>query len=674
MVIEEAQHRPVLILMEDTHWSDELSLELAVNVASELADHRLCLVMVHRPLSQPIPLPYHRLRNLPYSAQILANELDPEASLKLVQNKLGVTRLPAALADLIRSKGQGNPFFIEELVNSLLSMNALTTSEGECLLTGDLDKLELPDTVQKVVLARIDMLDEEEKMTLKVAAAIGRTFQRDLLEAVHPWVTAGSTLQEHLAHLQAKDFTRQEASESKLDFLFKHVITQEVAYETMLYSQRQQLHATIGAVLESRYRKNDNEIIDLLAYHFSRSDDRQKALHYLQRASQKALNGYANEAAISYVKEALIIAEELDNVRVRFDLLADRERAYNRLGNRMAQAEDLVQMKRLALAQDNMAHQLETGNRNLQLVTNLGEYGKAISIGEECLVLARAGRELIWEARILTSTGITYWRQGNHDRARTSMLQALNSEGASQDKQLKATSLNYLGLIHTQIPEYDQARDDYQQALEIYREIEDKAGEASCANNLGLLESRLGRFREAEQFYGQALAICHAIGNRQLEGISLNTLGQVHTILGNYPLAREQLEHSLSIRQAIGDRRGEAFCLHDLGHLHLASDQTTYAATYFHSAAQLRRDLGELGNYVASLAAKGDACFADGNLITAHQCLQEAADLLLQGSGSGEYPAQDIWWTHTKICRELSLFDEAASGQPARLPAGAGQS
>jgi predicted ATPase/class 3 adenylate cyclase len=659
IAVEEAARRPSLILLEDTHWSDELSLELAVHLAKDIANYPIFLVLVHRPLGSPAPAPYQQLQALPYATQLEVNELDPEASLKLVQNKLGVKTLPETLADLIRGKGQGNPFFIEEIVNSLLSLNVIKIENGDCRVVGDLANLEMPDTVQKVVLARIDRLPEEEKMTLKVAAAIGRTFQRDLLETVHPWIETEATLEEHLLHLQAEDFTRKDATENQLDFLFKHVITQEVAYETMLYSQRQQLHATIGAALENRYSSNDAEVIDLLAYHYSRSNDHQKALHYLQRAAHKALNGYANEAAISYFSEALSFAKELDDVNVQFDLLAGRERGYDHLGNRLAQAEDLTQMKQLALAQDSLIRQLETGNRRLQLDTNLGQYHDAMDIAAEMLALARRANEPIWEARTLSSMGVTAWRQGDYNRARDCMLQALDRQEAATDRHLKATCLNYLGLIHSQISEYEQARADYLHALDIYRASDDKGGEASCANNLGLLESHLGRYAQAEQYYSQALSICHTIGNRLLEGISLNLLGQVQTILGAYPPAKEQLEQSLSIRQAIGDRRGQAFCLHDLGALYLANGQTAEAVKHFHAAAKLRRELGETGNYVASLAAKGEACLVNNDLVAAHQSLTEALNHLEQGSGSGEYPTQYVWWAYAQVCLARSQESEA---------------
>lgn len=651
IVLAEAHLRPTLILLEDTHWSDELSLELAVNLANELGSHPLWLVLAHRPLGNPVPLAYQRLLSLPYTRLLPVEELEPEAGVKLAQAKLGVKSLPPALAELISRKGQGNPLFIEELVNSLLSLDTLKIENGECQITGDLDKLELPDTVQKVVLARIDRLPEAEKITLKVAAAIGRTFQRDLLEAVHPWVTASTTLNEHLDRLQAEDFTRQEAKESNLDFLFKHVITQEVAYETMLYSQRRDLHATIGAVLEGRYAHNEGEIIDLLAYHYARSNRPDQALKYLRLAGQKALDGYANEAAIAYFSDALAVAGELELVKVQYDLLAGREQAYSRLGNRMAQVEDLTRMKQLALAEGNLTQQLETGNRRLLLAANLGDYHEAIRIAQKTLALAQQHGYQVWAARTLVNLGIAEWRQGRYDRARAAFQQALEIDGAAADDQLKATSLNYLGLIHTQMSDYEQARQDYQQALDLYHAVSDRGGEAGCANNLGLLEASLGRYEQAQHYYAQALSTSHTIGDRLREGISLNTLGQVQTILGDYYLAQDNLERSLSLRNSIGDRRGAAFCLHDLGHLYLARGQADEAVRHFHAACDLRKELNETGNYIASLAAKGQASLAAGEVVLAYQCLYESLDALQNGSGSGEYPPQAIWWVYAQVCR-----------------------
>ncbi len=659
VVMQETQQRPTLILLEDIHWSDELSMELAVEVADVIQDQQIFLVLAHRPLGDPVPLTYKKLSAKSNTTHISVDELSPEAGIKLVERKLGVKKLPKKLADLVIDKGQGNPFFIEELVNSLLTMDVIAVIDNECKIVGDLDQLELPDTVQKVILARIDRLDETDKVTLKVAAAIGRTFQRDLLETVHPWVTTETSLDEQLARLQAEDFTRQEVKESDLDFLFKHVITREVAYETMLHSQRRQLHGTIGAALENRSNSSEGEMVDLLAYHYARSDKREKALEYLQRAGQKALAGYANEAAISYYSEALTVADETHNVKVLYDLLVGREIAYDRLGNRIAQKQDLLQMRQIALSDQNIQRLLETGNRQLQLNTNLGHYNEAVMIAEEMLTLARNNDEPVWESRVLTSLGITDWRQGDYDKARHYLQEALTIDGTESDEQLRATKLNYLGLIHTQLAEYGQARQDYQEALALYRNVGDRAGEAGCANNLGLLESSLGRYEEARQYYNQALSICQTIGDRLREGISLNTLGQVETILGNHDRGQEFLERSLAVRRAIGDRRGEAFGLHDLGSLYLAKSETEKAIEHFQHASDLRQTLGETGNYVSSLAAVGQAYLQAKNIAQANGKLREAITLLQNGSGSGEYPPQNIWWAYFLVCQQRDLEEES---------------
>jgi tetratricopeptide (TPR) repeat protein len=293
----------------------------------------------------------------------------------------------------------------------------------------------------------------------------------------------------------------------------------------------------IGAALESRAGENNAEVIDLLAYHYALSDDQSKALYYLQRAGQKALLGNANEAAIGYFTQALKIADETDQVRVQFELLAGRERAYDRLGNRLAQTEDLRLMEQLAADSDQglqaILQQLETHNRRMLLLSNLGQYAQAVEIAEAMLTLARSEAQTAWEARILSNVGIISWRQGEHLRAPRAMRQSLKLADQINDYQLKATCLNYLGLIHTRLADYAQARQDYQQALQLYCDIGDRAGEAACANNLGLLEANLGRYQAAQQHHAQSLSICRTIGDRHLEGISLNLLGSKHLALGN---------------------------------------------------------------------------------------------------------------------------------------------
>ncbi|MEM7031886.1 MAG: tetratricopeptide repeat protein, partial [Chloroflexota bacterium] len=550
--------------------------------------------------------------------------------------------------------------FIEELVNSLLGMGVLKIEAGVCNLIGDLEQIEMPDTVQRVVLARIDQLPEAQKVTLKVASVIGRTFQRDLLHDVHPFANEESVA-EDLLRLQAEDFTRKDGRENELEFLFKHVITREVAYETMLYSQRRELHATIGQAMESRARENEGEVVDLLAYHYALSDNRDKALIYLTRAGDKALLGNANEAAVSYFTQAVAVAEELEKVDDQFNLIARREQAYNRLGDRVAQGEDLDRMMDLAQAQEKeglrILQMLETESQRLLYLTNLGQYEDAIKVAEENLNIARSTHLASWEARILTNMGITYWRAGDYEKARQSMQKSLVLATKVSDDKLKGTSYNYLGLIHTRLAEYPQARRDYQQAMEIYQRTDDKAGEAGCANNFGLLEVSLGRYEQARQHYEHALSLCQTLGDRLLEGISLNILGQVHTYLGQDGKAEAQLVKSLEVRQSIGDRRGEAFCLHDLGALYMTRDKPEVAVEYFDAAVNLRASLGEKGNYNASLAAKGEASLKANNLPVATHCLKEAI-AEIDDSGSGEYPLQQVWWAYSQLCQANSHFDE----------------
>jgi tetratricopeptide (TPR) repeat protein len=307
--------------------------------------------------------------------------------------------------------------------------------------------------------------------------------------------------------------------------------------------------------------------------------------------------------------------------------------------------------------------QLETGNRRLLLLTDLGQYPAAIEVAQAMLALAKAEKQTAWTAQTLTNIGIIFWRQGDPMRAQLALQEALGLIDDGHDSQLQATCLNYLGLIHSRLSDYGPAREHYQQALQLYRDASDRAGEAGCANNLGLLEAILGRYQAAQQHHTQALSICRTIGDRHLEGISLNLLGGTHLALGNVRHARTFLERSLTIRQAIGDRRGEAFCLHDLGLLYLALNEAERALTQFEVACKIRLSLGEVDNHIASLAALGQAALDAGQLQVAGEALQAAVAHLENGGNSGEYPPQQIWWIYARWCTATKQLDSANQAQ-----------
>jgi class 3 adenylate cyclase/tetratricopeptide (TPR) repeat protein len=278
-----SRRRPLIIAIEDLHWVDRSSEEYLASLAECLAGAPVLLLCTWRPGYRP-PWSEHS-----YVTQLALRRLGPRDSLGVVRSVLGADHVPEALGRVILDRGEGNPFFLEELARAALE-------HGE----GGAETL-VPDTVQGVLMARIDRLAEMPRRVLQTASVIGREVPLRLLEAVWPEPVG---LGEQLAELQNLEFLYEQAGREP-GFVFKHALTQDVAYETLLEGRRRALHAAAGRALESLYAERLEEVYDRLAHHYSQTDEAPKAVDYLARFAGRAAEMHAHSDAAHALEEAL---------------------------------------------------------------------------------------------------------------------------------------------------------------------------------------------------------------------------------------------------------------------------------------------------------------------------------------------------------------------------------
>ncbi|MCI0647965.1 MAG: AAA family ATPase, partial [Chloroflexi bacterium] len=267
-----AGERPLLIVLEDAQWMDASSWELARLVGLDVKP--LLLAIVTRPMLEPLPQAYHRLLRRPHRIHLTLDNLSPEETLQLVCSRLGVSRLPDSLAELIRQRAEGPPFFSEDLVYGLRDAGVIDVKDGKCTIADgvDLQTAMLPTTVQAMIASRIDRLSQDEQLILKVASVIGRVFAQKTLLDVHPLRTEAELVNKYLDHLARLDLTPLESLEPEVQYIFKHIITQEVAYGLMLYTQRQELHRAVAECYEATYAADLHPPYPLLAYHWQKAE------------------------------------------------------------------------------------------------------------------------------------------------------------------------------------------------------------------------------------------------------------------------------------------------------------------------------------------------------------------------------------------------------------------
>ena len=333
-----ANDTPLLIVMEDLHWFDSASWALLADVQQKVRP--LLLALNTRPLPEPTPQTFKQILEMPQTRLIRLEAMSLDDVESLVCQRLGVRSIPSAIGRLIREKSEGNPFFAEELAHALRDSGLVIVEGDEARVNArftNFDDLTLPDTLQAAITNRIDSLDPSQQLTLKVASVIGRIFAFRVLQAIYPIDSDKPALPNYMESLTRLSLTLVESEAPDLAYIFKHAITQDVAYNLMLFSQRRQLHQSVAEWIEKSNESNIESYFPLLAYHWSQAaelpDASQnqhaivKAVDYLEKAGDQAMQNYANREAIQFFKQALDWVDKLPKPENK---LASRDRQVRR--------------------------------------------------------------------------------------------------------------------------------------------------------------------------------------------------------------------------------------------------------------------------------------------------------------------------------------------------------
>jgi adenylate cyclase len=466
--------------------------------------------------------------------------------------------------------------------------------------------LDLPDTIQAVILSRIDKLSEAEKLTLKIASVIGTSFQRLLLSKVHPMNDAQFLLASQLDRLEREKILRLEVPAPKWEYVFRNIIAQEVVYEGLLLSQRRQLHALVGDALEILTPSQ----IDRLAFHYSRSDNAAKAIHYLKAAGQKAQREYANQAAIGYYSRILehLADPELGRQPISadyWDILFERTKLYNLTGQREKELEDLGTLGIMAEALNDNRRRALAAKQWVYLYETSGDQESGLELIERAVSLAEMAQDERLIGESYNHWGKLLYLRGEYQTAHDYLQKALLLAQKHKDRTAQADCLNNLSLVAHYQGDYDVAIYLFQEAIELWRATGNQVGLASSFCNLGQVYYDMGQYTTAQQRYSQALKLHRRIGDRAGEASAQLGLGKVQRSLGNYNEAYELIDAAFRFYHAIGDRHREAHCLSHLGFLYGRLQENETAVVFLEEAIQILRELKDPWMLAKSLAYYG---------------------------------------------------------------------
>ena len=311
ILLRESLNQPVILIFEDLHWIDGESQALLDLLVDSIGNARILLLVNYRPEYR------HQWGSLTYYMQLRLDPLGRESTERMLAELLGGSKELAPLRDFIIAKTEGNPFFVEEIVQALLEQRILVRN-GAAYLARPLDQIKLPPTVQGILAARIDRLPPDERTLLQTLAVIGP----ELPFALVRYVTgkADDELERMLENLRRGEFVYEQPAFPETEYTFKHALTQEVAYNSVLAERRQTLHQRAGEAIEALYAEHIEDHLDGLAHHYGRSADVGKAVNYLYLAARQCSERTADPQALTYLNQGLELVGTLPEGSDRFRL------------------------------------------------------------------------------------------------------------------------------------------------------------------------------------------------------------------------------------------------------------------------------------------------------------------------------------------------------------------
>jgi class 3 adenylate cyclase/tetratricopeptide (TPR) repeat protein len=575
---------PLVLALEDCHWLDPLSRDLLEVLARAVAELRVLLVLAYRP-STAVGGGLG-IESLPYFGEIALAELDRPSAALLIRSKLepvlgpGVEP-PPALVELVADRAQGNPFYIEELLSFIRSKGVDLKDEAA------IRKLELPESLHSLILSRIDTLGEAARRPLKVASVLGRVFRAPTLPGIYPELGAFDEVNRHLKTLASVDLVNvdQEAEQS---WLFKHVVTQEVAYESMPFAFRAMLHERAGGFIESSGPDAVERNLDLLAHHYGHSTNLPKKREFLARAGAAAQAAYANASAIDYFERLAPLVEGSARVDVLLKLGKVLE-----LTGKWPRAEE-VEGEALSLAQrDGDGHARASCETALaEVARKQGRYDEALARLERARRDFEAAGDEAGVGMVLHLTGTLAAQRGDYPKAVEHYEASLAIRQRLGDKAALGSLLSNLGVIAEYRGEYEQSRAFHESALAYRAEIGDRWALGVSMNNLGMIAALQKDFPSAREWFQKSMLLCREVGDAWMVAIGQNNLGNATRGLGDFAAARRHYAESLRAYREYGDRWALAFLLEDIGVLAAQSGDAASALELVGAADALRAAIG----------------------------------------------------------------------------------
>lgn len=615
-----AASRPLIIFLDDLHWIDPTSLDLIHSLLPLTDRLPLMLIMAFRPRRQEPSWQFHETASRDFPHRYHAIDLQPlneTQARHLVASLLEIEDLPENVRQLILDKSEGNPFFVEEVIRSLLDGGLVVRQDGRWRATGEILNIKLPDTLIGVITARLDRLDDPTRRTIQTAAVLGREFSLDILATI---ADRPELVEQQLSELQRRELIREKGRSPEPNYAFKHILTQEAAYSSILLSNRRELHRRAAEALITRHPDQAAAI----ARHLLEARLPGLALPYLVEAGNQANRAYATTEAIDFFHRALEIRQSAAS-------LEPLQRAYEGLGraltfaSRIPEAQEVYhEMLSLAETSQYIPMQISALNKLAGLAAlYMGQFQLAEGYLARAEKLARQHDEksTILETSLLRCQMCTA-------RADFDSVVSIMGEVVEIGQQIGSQEFIVMGLDHISssllfMTRYDEALEKAEHALQMARQIGDREHEASLlTSTLPACYIRNGDFQAARQALLEGLEIAIRIGSIFSQAWAGWILAELLRSLGEY-------EQALQYGQAALEA---ALPLEEFMPFLVVPPLGTLGSIYLDLSVQFKDKINELHHHALRLLESPAATMSGGTAwADLGFCALAQGDLVLAG-------------------------------------------
>ena len=659
IVLKGSEIRPLIMAFEDLHWIDKSSEDQLKHLLDSIPGARILLIFTYRPEF------VHSWGAKSYHSQIMLNRLSNRESLMMVSNLLDTQELDRDLEEFILEKTEGIPFFIEELIKSLKDLKIIEKEDNRYRITKDVKEVAIPATIQDVIMARVDSLPQEMKGLLQTVSVVGRESSYELIKRLTD--LAEQELLSHLSVLKDSELLYERGIYPQSTYVFKHALTQDVAYGSLLLKRRKEIHEEIGEVIEALYLDRLEEHHELLAYHYARSANADKALQYLDLANQKAAKLNAMEEAKAYFDEAMALLDALpeteENRQRRITLLVNQGIVFMLLFKSPEYYDLLTRCEPTARGLGNpellgafyarlgyCEYSFANLDQAIQTLTKAAELSEASGNVEE------AGYAyMFWE--------VSHFDRGDFERALALKDDVLRTTEKQFNLRFHTFALSIAARAYACLGRWDEAVKDAQKALSVAEEFSDNSVISFVAWNLSIVYTWKGDLARAVECGELAVqkaptpadkawaqrslgwALCRA--GEPNRGIELLTavlpifragglmvfeipftcyLGEGHWLAGEDEKARQMLEEGLEMAKRCGVKHEIGFAHRLLGEISLKNNPAQ-AAPYFEKSIAIFQEIKAENQLAMAYTGYGRLHKEQGEITRAREYLTKALEI-----------------------------------------------